>query len=184
MSSLDTGPNPNKGRQLLKRAAEGLIHQGATLLKPIADRGGVYAYEMSVSGQMFILVARGSPWVMRSAMINVVSTQVAILTIATMAPIPLVMACFMGAIKIKRHDLFQPRVTEMVSWKLHVPDEIRTKQLGTNVRDGIKMMNWDWTIGRGFEGAGSIASIWRQERERWEREKQEQPVATRLGRYA
>lgn len=174
MSKLDTGPNPHKGRQLLKQAAERLVLNGAKILQPIADQGGIYAYEMVLGGQVFTLVARGPPWARPPDRQLVVSSQLAALVVAQTSEIPLVMAC------ILRRDPHGP----VIDWRLFIPEEVRHKMLGMNERAGVQMVNWHWKIGSKFVATKEIPLKARQARKLWELEKQEKLVATKLGRYA
>jgi len=174
LSDLDTGSNPPLGHQLLKQAAERLVFNGAKILKPITDRGGIYAYEMILSGQVFTLVARGPPWAKPPEHQLVVSSQLAALVIAQTSEIPLVMACIVSR---------EPQ-GPVIDWRLFIPEEVRHKMLGMNERAGVQMVNWHWKIGTKFVATKEIPLKTRQARDRWEKEKNSSTVMpTTLGRY-
>lgn len=174
MSDLDTGPNPPLGRQLLKKAAERLVINGAKILKPVADRGGIYAYEMIIGGQVFIMVARGKPWAKPPEYQPVVSSQLVALVVAQTSEIPLVMGC------ILRKGIQGP----VIDWRTFIPEEVRHKMLGMNERAGVQMVNWHWEIGTEFKAPRSIPAAAKLARDSWEREKEAAVVATTLGRFA
>lgn len=167
--ALNTGDNIAITFTALRRAAILLVRQGITLLKPISDRGGIYAYLMGESGlSVFYLVARNTPpTILGTKYMHVVSTQRALLTIAREEKRPILMAIF----NLDPHDPV---------WMLYHPEEVLEKNLGDNRRSGIVMVNFEYYLGAHLQSPKNVAPQWDKLKDKWEESRG--VVQTKFGR--
>lgn len=168
--TLNTGPSEHYGRHALKRAASLLVSLKFRVLNPVADLGGIYAFEMHGEGQPFFLVARTTA-PMDYGGLQIVSSQMAVLAHCRRDDVPLLMALSSGP-----RDY---RTISVPDWRLFHPDEIYHKNEGPNERDGVRFINWDYRLGRTLQDPRELPDVWHEMRKAWQKEREALPLVAK-----